>query len=286
MKPKIKKICDGCKNKFEVPDTIAGRKRKYCKQTCQIPWLKGKTGVYSPETIEKKRKASLNWIWSKDGARNREKTRLRNLSENNPWRHPKKEWIEKGQEKKKQTLIDHPEIKLKYASMKGKHHTPETIKRMKASREKVVFDKYGVDNVGKLDWVRKKISKTKTDAYASGKYKVYYGKRHPGWKGGYSKLIQLIYADRKLYKEWKYPILIRDGFKCTECGNTKKLQVHHDAEKLSDIYHKLTKNVDIENMTFKEKLSLRDLITDYHINKKISGITLCECCHKETHKKL
>jgi hypothetical protein len=285
MKSKIKKICFGCKNEFEVPDTVSGRKRKYCKQTCQIPWLKGKTGVYSPETIEKKRQSSINWIWSKDGIKNREKTRIRNLSDKNPWRHPKREWIEKGQATKKITLLKHPEIKLTYRSMLGKHHSPEVIEKIKIGTSKTLKEKYGVKNVCDLRWVREKISKTKIERYKNGKYKIKKGKDHHNWKGGYSGVFQLIYSDPILYKKWKYPILARDGFKCIRCGQEKNLQIHHNTEKLSEIYHKITKNVNVANMSFEDKTKIKDSVVEYHLKNNVSGITLCKPCHKKIHQR-
>jgi len=43
------------------------------------------------------------------------------------------------------------------------------------------------------------------------------GKDHSQWKGGTSSISNLIYADNRLYKEWKFPILKETEFKCTDC---------------------------------------------------------------------
>lgn len=61
------------------------------------------------------------------------------------------------------------------------------------------------------------------------------------------------------YRKWRETVLKRDGYKCTNCGSSKKLNVHHIKEWAK--YPNL--RYDIEN-----------------------GKTLCEKCHKELHKRL
>jgi hypothetical protein len=112
-----------------------------------------------------------------------------------------------------------------------------------------------------------------------------HGSQHSQWKGGASSINVLVRARVKLYKEWKYPILIRDGFKCVQCGATTPLHVHHDKEQMCEIIQKHLVD-DMNPKTFEEKEMIADAVVDYHINNKVSGITLCGRCHEEKHPSL
>ena len=114
-----------------------------------------------------------------------------------------------------------------------------------------------------------------------------FGADHPRWKGGVSSLNQLARADRRLYTDWKYPILERDGFKCTKCGNTHDLHVHHDKKTFSEIMSEVITDDDLQNVDDNAvKRSLVERITDYHIKNLVSGVTLCHDCHAELHPSL
>ena len=111
------------------------------------------------------------------------------------------------------------------------------------------------------------------------------GSDHPNWKGGVSEINVLARARSRLYKEWKYPILCRDGFKCVECGETKDLQVHHDKERMCEVIERHM----VDGMypqTFEEKEFIADAVVDYHIKNNVSGITLCRGCHGKIHPSL
>ena len=105
------------------------------------------------------------------------------------------------------------------------------------------------------------------------------------WKGGTSEVNNIARSNKRLYDEWKYPILIRDSFKCVECGNSKKLHIHHDKEKFCEIVEKHMPDVD-EITDFVLKKSIAEKIVDYHIKNKVSGITLCDKCHEKYHPSL
>lgn len=68
------------------------------------------------------------------------------------------------------------------------------------------------------------------------------------------------YEDRRSskYKKWKKEVLNRDNYRCQNCGSIKNLVVHH--------IKGFAKN--------KEER--------FNVN---NGITLCQKCHKEVHKK-
>lgn len=114
-----------------------------------------------------------------------------------------------------------------------------------------------------------------------------FGKESSRWQGGVSSVNQIARASTKLYKEWKYPILNRDGFKCTQCPNTKDLHVHHDKETFSEIIKKVMTIDDYEKLAqFDHKKEVADRVIDYHINNKITGTTLCASCHNKLHPSL
>jgi len=111
-----------------------------------------------------------------------------------------------------------------------------------------------------------------------------FGEKSPNWKGGTSPLHTLLRANKRLYEEWKVPILKRDGV-CLECDSKNYLQVHHNKISMSSIM-KLFVTKDRPAITWKEKKSAVEKIVQYHIDQKISGITLCKSCHKQKHANL
>lgn len=120
---------------------------------------------------------------------------------------------------------------------------------------------------------------------ADGKIVPLHGPQHSQWNGGTSSISVLVYNDVKFYEEWKRPILVRDSFKCVECGNTRPLHVHHDSERLCEIIKKhVGDGIDTSNFELKRKIA--DAVVDYHINNKVSGITLCGKCHENKHPSL
>lgn len=119
------------------------------------------------------------------------------------------------------------------------------------------------------------------EQWKNGTFKVKWGKDSHGWKGGTSSINNLVRANKRLYTEWIYPILKKDEFKCTKCGSTKELEVHHNEEVMSEI---ILKYVDkTKDYTFDEKREIMNKVIDYHISNDISGKTLCKSCHCELH---
>ena len=132
----------------------------------------------------------------------------------------------------------------------------------------------------------------------NGKMKSLKGDKSPGWKGGISSLNNVCRSNQRLYKEWIYPILKNDNFKCRGCNVANaKLEVHHDKETFSSILRKIAKEngwlekhflneklfyPDKETLELKEKIS--NLIVDYHVSNNVSGISLCFQCHEKIHK--
>jgi hypothetical protein len=114
-----------------------------------------------------------------------------------------------------------------------------------------------------------------------GNLKSRWGINSANWKGGTSPINAMIRSNKRLYTEWIYPILKKDGFKCTKCGSTKELEVHHNEQIMSEI---IAKYVDkTKDYTFDEKREIMNMVIDYHISNDISGDTLCKSCHCELH---
>lgn len=152
-----------------------------------------------------------------------------------------------------------------------KVHTKDSIERAMIARKKTCLEKYGVDSVMKVKEFSEKVRRT--------------GSNHPAWKGGISKLIARLRGSHQIYKLWVYPILCRDGFKCTKCGiSSNSLCVHHNKEKMCDIFHKFFPK-DLHELSFEEEGRILDMIVHYHVDNSIPGISLCEKCHKEEHKR-
>jgi hypothetical protein len=118
----------------------------------------------------------------------------------------------------------------------------------------------------------------------NGNLPTLYGPASSQWKGGVSEVNNIARNDKRLYDDWKYPILIRDGFKCTECDSTNNLHIHHDKETMSEIVKKHI--VDEEPKEFELKKSIAEKVVNYHITNKVSGITLCNECHNKYHPSL
>lgn len=176
----------------------------------------------------------------------------------------------------------------------------DTRRRQFASGERIMWSKgQSVLTNPSLQSAAKKLSERYTEEIKSeyskrmsrmrkdGTIPTLYREESSQWKGGISTVNNLCRNDKRLYTEWKYPILIRDGFKCTECLNTTDLQVHHDDESFSDILKKLITIDDLEKQEdFERKKLICDKITDYHVQNKVSGKTLCRSCHGKIHPSL
>ena len=114
-----------------------------------------------------------------------------------------------------------------------------------------------------------------------------YKEKSSRWKGGVSSVQNVARNDKRLYEQWKYPILTRDNFKCVECGKNKDLHVHHDKEKYCDIIKKVMTIDDYEKIdSYEVKQRIKDKILHYHIENNVSGITLCKRCHNKVHPSL
>lgn len=84
----------------------------------------------------------------------------------------------------------------------------------------------------------------------------------------YSKLHNSL-MKTKLYKLWRNSALERDSYKCTECGTTTNLHVHHKV-------HMIT-------ICRKYDYNRKAIMKSEEFNDISNGQTLCQVCHTKKH---
>ena len=139
--------------------------------------------------------------------------------------------------------------------IKGGTHTSEARRKIKIARANQIPPTLGFHH---SEETKIKMSKAQI------------GEKGNAWKGGISRLNELIRKNYK-YRQWRCDVYTRDDFTCQDCGaKDKKLHTHHIKPLiLITEYYNIT--------TLKEALECEEI---YNIN---NGITLCEGCHKERH---
>lgn len=115
-----------------------------------------------------------------------------------------------------------------------------------------------------------------------------YGPDASQWKGGVNKVSLRCYANGRLYRMWKLPILRRAEFKCERCDNQKHLHIHHNDEHMAEIVLKFKTLFQYDESTCNEDMKQKviDAIVDYHIDNSVSGVVLCKECHRKEHASL
>lgn len=135
--------------------------------------------------------------------------------------------------------------------------------------------------------IRKQYSEKMSKMRKDGTIPTLYREKSSRWQGGVSSVQQIARSDKRLYEQWKYPILVRDGFKCTQCTKETDLHVHHDVDTFSEIIKKVMTLDDYEKINeFEVKIKITDKVIDYHIQNNVSGKTLCRECHNKLHPSL
>lgn len=159
-------------------------------------------------------------------------------------------------------------------SFKGKHHSEEYKRKMSEIMKGKPNPRKGKPNPHRGHSVSKdtklKISKARKGKTFSeetkkrlseshkGKGEAQRGSKNPSWKGGINPLNNTIRKSLE-FRLWREAIFARDNWTCQKCGQKGgKLHPHH-------IFNFAT-----------------------YINRRfdiLNGITLCENCHKDFHKK-
>jgi len=120
-----------------------------------------------------------------------------------------------------------------------------------------------------------------SEQWKSGSLVTLSGPATSNWKGGVSALAPLVRS--RLYKVWTYPKLAASGFKCQKCSATSILEVHHDKERFAAILQKGIHTLGEPGEDFDRKDCFADWAAWYHTTNDVSGIVLCESCHKLVH---
>ena len=112
------------------------------------------------------------------------------------------------------------------------------------------------------------------------------GSAHPNWKGGVSSIYQMVYGNRRLYEEWKFPVMKAAGFRCVSCGSAGPFNVHHDPIRLSKVVSDACGGVDVSAISFESRKDLCEKIVDWHLDpsRDIRGVCLCVDCHRLAHR--
>ena len=108
------------------------------------------------------------------------------------------------------------------------------------------------------------------------------GSAHSQWRGGTSALSAMCRS--RLYREWSFPKMKATGFKCTACGVTRDLEVHHDGERFSEILQKGIETLGEPGDDFDRKTCFVDWVLWYHATHDVSGRVLCSHCHEAEHR--
>jgi len=132
---------------------------------------------------------------------------------------------------------------------------------------------------------RKQYSETLRQNRLNGIVPTLTGSASSQWKGGSSALQPLCRS--YLNRAWTYPKLKEANFTCKKCGansgNGISMNVHHDKERFAEILQKGIKLFGEAGEDFDKKVQIAEWVTDYHLQNDISGIVLCEQCHKLEH---
>ena len=109
---------------------------------------------------------------------------------------------------------------------------------------------------------------------------LFVGEKHPNWKGGRAPLYIRVRTFFQINQACK--ALKRDGYQCTACGSTKKLQVHH-IKHFKDIFNEILAEHEGLDVV-KDKEELYQIMTkDERMNDLDNLTTLCKECHYKVH---
>ncbi len=172
---------------------------------------------------------------------------------------------------------------FKYPIKNGQRCEECTQKRKEKVR-KNLSERMKNSNPMKDEETAKKVGCTLQEKRLRGEIEYKKGSEHYLYKG--NGIIRTVCKSR-LYNTWIKPILERDNFKCTRCGNTKDLQVHHlrpFRDILRESMEELGISYDLRFDPIKnwDEDTLNKVVQKVLEKHKIEyGITLCKKCHEE-----
>lgn len=107
------------------------------------------------------------------------------------------------------------------------------------------------------------------------------GPNATAWKGGKLSIVCRVKGILHTRLNWYARVYQRDGWKCTECSSTKRIDAHHK-KPIVELVSELTvgKTFDSDESKIEWLVSQRE-IADPNLE---NGVTLCRVCHKKVHK--
>lgn len=125
---------------------------------------------------------------------------------------------------------------------------------------------------------REKIKATIKQRIATGELVYNRGTTHHLWQGNRDFVNS---CRRDLYPAWTFHILEKDKFKCTKCGGSDNLQVHH-LKPLRDFVTEVKEKHGIDTFSNMAAEEYQPYVTEViEAHTLDDGITLCPKCHCE-----
>jgi len=141
--------------------------------------------------------------------------------------------------------------------MFGKHHTPESIEKMKSKLKGRPSHWKGKKNPNLIGINNPNYGK--------------FGKDHPRWTGNKKHSFHKSIRETFKYRQWRSDVFTRDDFTCVLCGvRGTPLQVDHYPKSFIKIIE------EYKIKTLDESINCEEL---WNLN---NGRTICESCHKKT----
>jgi hypothetical protein len=169
---------------------------------------------------------------------------------------------------KRMSSDNNPAIKL---------HGRRRAKMSKEEVRKYNSERMKTNNPMKRPEIAKKVAETTKAKRASGVLSSKIGEAHGAWKGNRCRAQSI---RSRLYRCWIFPILEANDFKCSICGCSGRLEVHHESESFRDILSKFLNGQRLNDLTSSEFQKLSDDIVKYHINTPVIGKVYCVRHHK------
>lgn len=152
-----------------------------------------------------------------------------------------------------------PYKKIAILINRGEKQTREIIKKLSKKCELKLY------NLPRYSPSGEHLEKIKKNLSAYSKNNPRYGEENGNWKGGKTKLVELIRKHDK-YKAWRLDVFERDRFACILCQNKEDIQADH-IKPFSVIL--------LENSI----CSLENAIKCKELWNRDNGRTLCKICH-------